>query len=325
MPRSAAHRTRRSRRRAAMPSSSTATVDRRAPRVVQQPARHQRRTSRPTTTTKSPTWPAGARQLARVGLRGGRRPHGRRGASRRRSPAPSRCRRERDRGAARQLDPPVGGVPRGRRGARRRGVGVAVAAAIVVAAGVGAGAAPGWAPAWPGAPPRGTAEGAGSSGNDATAPPAAAWLSRPPGDDRGPAHASYSSGRRRSWWCRRSEILTFRPPPSSERPVISSGCSMPSSASAVGATSARMPSPSSESAPAVTMNGTGLSECAVSGEPSSSSISSALPWSAVTMHAPPVAVHRLDDPAEALVRRLHRLHRRRDHARVARPCPGWRS
>ncbi len=37
------------------------------------------------------------------------------------------------------------------------------------------------------------------------------------------------------------------------------------------------------------MNGTGLSECAVSGEPSSSSISSALPWSAVTRHAPPFA------------------------------------
>ena len=41
--------------------------------------------------------------------------------------------------------------------------------------------------------------------------------------------------------------------------------------------------------PAVTTNGTGLSECAVSGEPSSSSISSALPWSAVTMQAPPLA------------------------------------
>ena len=76
--------------------------------------------------------------------------------------------------------------------------------------------------------------------------------------------------------------------PSSERPVICSGCSIPSSASAVGATSARMPSPSSASAPAVTTNGTGLSECAVSGEPSSSSISSALPWSAVTMQAPPL-------------------------------------
>ena len=33
--------------------------------------------------------------------------------------------------------------------------------------------------------------------------------------------------------------------PSSERPVISAGCSIPSSASTVGATSARMPSPSS--------------------------------------------------------------------------------
>src|SRR6185436_16741680 len=76
---------------------------------------------------------------------------------------------------------------------------------------------------------------------------------------------------------------------SSERPVISGGCSIPSSASAVGATSARMPSPDSESAPAVTTKGTGFRECAVSGDPSSSSISSALPWSAVTMQAPPAA------------------------------------
>jgi 2,3-bisphosphoglycerate-independent phosphoglycerate mutase len=47
-----------------------------------------------------------------------------------------------------------------------------------------------------------------------------------------------------------------------------------------GATSARMPSPSIRAPSTVTMNGTGLSECAVSGEPSSSSISSALLWSA---------------------------------------------
>ena len=37
------------------------------------------------------------------------------------------------------------------------------------------------------------------------------------------------------------------------------------------------------------MSGTGFSEWAVSGEPSSSSISSALPWSAVTTHTPPVS------------------------------------
>ena len=39
----------------------------------------------------------------------------------------------------------------------------------------------------------------------------------------------------------------------------------------------------------VTTIGTGFSECAVFGEPSGSSMWSALPWSAVTMHAPPVA------------------------------------
>ena len=35
------------------------------------------------------------------------------------------------------------------------------------------------------------------------------------------------------------------------------------------------------------MNGTGFVECAVFGEPSGSSMLSALPWSAVTMQAPP--------------------------------------
>ena len=42
------------------------------------------------------------------------------------------------------------------------------------------------------------------------------------------------------------------------------------------------PSPS-----AVTISGTGLSEWAVLGEPSGSSMLSALPWSAVTRQAPP--------------------------------------
>ena len=73
------------------------------------------------------------------------------------------------------------------------------------------------------------------------------------------------------------------------------------------------------------MNGTGFSECAVLGEPSSSSISSALPWSAVTMQAPPARVDGLDDPAEALVDGLDRLHRRRDHAGVADHVRRWRS
>ena len=39
----------------------------------------------------------------------------------------------------------------------------------------------------------------------------------------------------------------------------------------------------------MTITGTGLSECAVFGEPSGSSMSSALPWSAVMTSAPPVA------------------------------------
>ena len=65
------------------------------------------------------------------------------------------------------------------------------------------------------------------------------------------------------------------------------------------------------------MNGTGLSEWAVSGEPSSSSISSALPWSATMSRRRRVAVHRLDHAAEALVDGLDRLHRRLDDAGVA--------
>ena len=40
---------------------------------------------------------------------------------------------------------------------------------------------------------------------------------------------------------------------------------------------------------AVTMNGTGFVECAVFGEPSGSSMLSALPWSAVTISAPPLS------------------------------------
>ena len=39
----------------------------------------------------------------------------------------------------------------------------------------------------------------------------------------------------------------------------------------------------------VTTSGTGLSEWAVLGEPSGSSMWSALPWSAVTTHTPPVS------------------------------------
>ena len=68
---------------------------------------------------------------------------------------------------------------------------------------------------------------------------------------------------------------------------MASGCGISSSSRTVGATSARMP-PSRSPAPCtVTTAGTGLVEWAVFGEPSGSSICSALPWSAVTMQAPP--------------------------------------
>ena len=58
-----------------------------------------------------------------------------------------------------------------------------------------------------------------------------------------------------------------------ERPVISAGWRCPSSSSTVGATSAKIPSPSRSFSPvAVTINGTGFSECAVFGLPSGSSM-----------------------------------------------------
>ena len=55
----------------------------------------------------------------------------------------------------------------------------------------------------------------------------------------------------------------------------------------MGATSARIPPSASASPATVTIKGTGLVECAVLGEPSGSSMLSQLPWSAVTMQAPP--------------------------------------
>ncbi len=76
---------------------------------------------------------------------------------------------------------------------------------------------------------------------------------------------------------------------------------------------------------AVTMNGTGFVECAVFGEPSGSSMLSALPWSAVTISAPPALVHRLDDAAEALVDGLDRARPRPGSRRSGRPCRGSRS
>ena len=70
-------------------------------------------------------------------------------------------------------------------------------------------------------------------------------------------------------------------------PVISGGGATPSRPSTVGARSPSLP-PSRSCAPAsVTTSGTGFVVCAVCGEPSGSSICSALPWSAVTSATPP--------------------------------------
>src|SRR5256714_4608921 len=80
-----------------------------------------------------------------------------------------------------------------------------------------------------------------------------------------------------------------QPRASNDRPVIAEGCSCPSSSRTVGATSARTPPSRSSRTSAVAISGTGLSECAVFGLPSGSSMLSALPWSAVTIAAPPVA------------------------------------
>ena len=104
---------------------------------------------------------------------------------------------------------------------------------------------------------------------------------------------------------------------SSERPVICSGCSIPSSASAVGATSARIPSPSSASAPGgdderhrvERVRGVGravllehlVGVAVVGGDDARAAL----------------GVDRLDDPAEALVDGLDRRDRRLDHAGVA--------
>ena len=60
----------------------------------------------------------------------------------------------------------------------------------------------------------------------------------------------------------------------------------------------------------MTISGTGLSEWAVCGWPSGVSISSLLPWSAVTMQTPPLSWTALDDSAEALVDDLDGAHAR---------------
>ena len=66
-----------------------------------------------------------------------------------------------------------------------------------------------------------------------------------------------------------------------------------------------------------TINGTGLSVWAVLGEPSGSSMCSALPWSAVTRHTPPPRATASTTSPQALVDGLDRVHRGRDHAGVA--------
>ena len=99
----------------------------------------------------------------------------------------------------------------------------------------------------------------------------------------------------------------------------------PSRPSTVGARSPSLP-PSRRCAPAsVTTSGTGFVVCAVCGEPSGSSICSALPWSAVTSATPPAALDRGQDHAERGVGGLDGRDHGRDHAACARPCRGSRS
>ena len=95
-----------------------------------------------------------------------------------------------------------------------------------------------------------------------------------------PSRASISKLRRSGVAAQTSQPKTE----SSERPVISAGWSIPSRSSAVGATSARMP-PSRRSTPRAgdDQAAPGWSSARCSGEPSGSSMWSALPWSAVTM------------------------------------------
>ena len=208
------------------PSSSRATVAGRAPCVVEQPPRH-RQHEQARQDDEEPDLACRSAQLARVDLRGGRRPHGRRdrrGGDRLLGPV---ARRERDRGAARAARPSR--PPRHSRPGRAAagvGVGVAAAAAIVVAAGVGDGAAPCRAPASGGRRVR--RRGGDRADTSATAPPAAAWLSR-----LGPATSRRTCSRfilkrtRRVGVAPNVRKADAQPPPSSERPVISSGWSMP--------------------------------------------------------------------------------------------------
>ena len=115
---------------------------------------------------------------------------------------------------------------------------------------------------------------------------------------------------------------------SSDRPVIPSQRGRPASSRSVGATSARTPSSRLRpvDGPARrARTGTGLSEWAVTGLPSASRMSSALPWSAVIASSAPgppgsaasTAVERVDDPAEAGVDGRQRRRPWRPNAGVA--------
>ena len=75
----------------------------------------------------------------------------------------------------------------------------------------------------------------------------------------------------------------------------------------------------------VTTIGTGFVECAVFGEPSGSSIWSALPWSAVIRQLAAGLVHAPHDVVEAGVDRLDGRRPPPGSHPCGRPCRGWRS
>lgn len=98
-----------------------------------------------------------------------------------------------------------------------------------------------------------------------------------------------------------------------------SGFGKPKILSMVGAISASLPSCSLQSAYCLLMtkNGTGLVVCAVNGEPSSSYIRSALPWSAVNRTVPVHRQNLLHHLAHAAVHRLYCLDCRIEYTGVS--------
>ena len=97
-----------------------------------------------------------------------------------------------------------------------------------------------------------------------------------------------SLGRDPTYRAGRLELASRRSPSAIVRSSPSAARS-PSARSTVGATSPRTPPSRSVNPGLVTISGTGLVEWAVLGLPSSSSMCSALPWSAVMRHMPPDA------------------------------------